>query len=61
MNDYKKVLEKRKWFHRGGAGIHCGLGRRKCQAEEAALHITGLEELPGWELGGVATSCDPWL
>lgn len=61
MNDYKRVLEKRKQFHRGGAGSHCGLARGKYQAEEAALHITGPEQLPGWELRGVTTSCDHWL
>lgn len=37
MDDYKRVLEERKWIHRGEAGGHWGLGRRERQAMEAAL------------------------
>lgn len=48
MDNYKRVLEARKWIHRGEAGGHWGLGRRERQTMEAALqHHRGAS---GWQL-----------
>lgn len=57
MDDYKRVLEERKWIHRGEAGGFWLLERRECQAMEAAPQH---HRVASWMAAeGGTTSCHP--